>query len=290
MFTIFSSDPLHPKLVGKPVDTLGDFPMSITYSSAIKTACVLNGGANGGVTCFSVDHAKGLTPLGGLRPLPALHQTTPPLGPSLTTSDIVFNPSSSALFVTLKGDAGATPPKSGYIYAWPVQNGQVATTPVVNNLNTILMDFSINFLGSDNSAMITDPSFGASLVDVAYPSLKITEVHHVVVPFQGAACWGAYAARFNSAYIIDAGNPNITYIDPSTGATKGVIKYDPSARGGFDTAIDRTYMYILTGDSSVVVISLEGSNSGKTPTQVQKYSLTSKGVAGHWQGMAIYPS
>lgn len=289
MFKISPWDPLHPKLVGEPIDTMGEFPMSVAYSPHIKTACVLNGGAKSGVACFHADHAKGLTPLGGLRHI-ASNQTTPPLGPPLTTSDIVFNPSGTALFASVKGDAMAMPPKIGSIYAWPVHGDKVAMKPTVNQLDTIPMDFSIDFLGSDHKALITDPSFGASIVKVHYPSLKIEEKHHVVVPNQGAACWGAYAPRFDAAYIIDAGNPNITVINPESGRTKGVIKYDMSAKGGFDTAIDRTYMYVSTGASTVVVIDLEGSNHGKVSKQVQQYDLAKDGVKGHWQGMAIYPS
>jgi len=291
MFRISPLDPTHPELIGQPCNTMGDFPMSVTYSSVLKTACVLNGGAESGVACFHADHAKGLTPLGGLRPFPvSLNQTTPPTGPPMTASDIVFNPSSTALFATIKGDAMATPPKSGYIYAWPVHDGEVATEPVTNSLAALKMDFSIDFLGRDTSALITDPSFGASIVEVAYPSLEITELHHIVVPNQIAACWGAYAPRFDAAYIIDAGNTNITVVDPESGVMKGVIKLEMSAKGGFDTNIDRTWMYVLTGDSSVVVVDLEGSNPGKVAAQVQKYDLASEGVKGHWEGMAIYPS
>ena len=293
MFRIPSSDPLHPKLVGQPCDTMGDFPMSVAYSSVLKTACVLNGGAKGGVACFHADHSQGLTPLGGLRPLPGLHQTTPP-SPDFSTSDIVFNPSSTALFAMIKGDATGSPPKKpGYIYAWPVQNGRVAATAVVNSIEAIKVQFSMDFLGCDDRALVTDASYGASIVEIAYPSLTISEKHHIVVPYQGAACWGAYAERFNAAYIIDSARPNITVVDPESGAQKAVITYDMSEKGGFDTAIDRTYMYVLTGDSShasVVVIDLEGSNHGEVSSQVQKYSLAAEGVPTHWQGMAIYPS
>lgn len=265
--------------------------MSVTYSSALKTACVLNGGAKSGVACFYADHAKGITPLGGLRPFPVgLQQTTPPMGPPNTASDIVFNPSSTALFVTLKGDAMAMPPKSGYIYAWPVYDWEVGTEPVINSLDAIKVDFSIDFLGCDTRALVTDPSYGASIVEVAYPSLEITEVHHIAVPNQVGACWGAYSPRFEAAYIIDAGSTNFAIVDPESGAMKGTVKLDMSAGGGFDTKIDRTWMYVLTQDSSVVVVDLEGSNYGKAATQVQKYDLANYGVKGNWEGMAIYPS
>lgn len=37
MFLIDGGDPWHPKLVGKPADTLEEFPGSVAYSSSLKT-------------------------------------------------------------------------------------------------------------------------------------------------------------------------------------------------------------------------------------------------------------
>ena len=246
---------------------------------------MLNGGAKAGVACFQVDFHSGLSAADELRPLSAgFNATTPPTGPPLTTSDIVFNPSSSALFATVKGNAGATP-TPGYIYAWPVdKHEKVSKIPVISSPPTLIMDFSIDFLGSDNSALLTDPSFGGSIISISF-DLKVTDEHHTTITNQGAACWGAYSARFDSAYVVDSGHPNITILDPSSGAIKGVIQYENSAKGGFDTAIDRDWMYVLTGDSGVVVIEL-GNDGGK---QVQHFELTGQGPQGNWQGMAVWP-
>jgi hypothetical protein len=68
MFFIDKDDPYHPRLLNT-APTLGEFPSAVAYSSRLKTACVINGGAVGGVSCFSTDHAEGLTPVGGLRPI-----------------------------------------------------------------------------------------------------------------------------------------------------------------------------------------------------------------------------
>jgi hypothetical protein len=37
MFYIKPFDPLHPVLVGRPASTLGQFPMSVAYSSVLST-------------------------------------------------------------------------------------------------------------------------------------------------------------------------------------------------------------------------------------------------------------
>ena len=92
LFRISDSDPTSLMLVGSPVDTLGDFPVSVTYSAKCKTACVLNGGKRDGVSCFAVS-ATGLKPLDASpRPVGLGQSANPPTGPPSTASMIAFNP------------------------------------------------------------------------------------------------------------------------------------------------------------------------------------------------------
>jgi hypothetical protein len=245
----------------------------------------MNGGAIAGVTCFATDHAKGLTVLDkSTRPI-ALGQTTPPFGPTGTTSDLFFNPSCTALFATVKGD----PPGLGTFYIWPVYDGKVSETAKTQQIGDMLVIFGSAFEGSDSELLATDASYGASILYVS-PSFELTETAHTVIPGQVAICWGTYSSRFNSAYIFDVGNTNITVLDPVTGAVKDKIIMDPTAKGAFDNAIDRTWLYVLGGDASIEVISLLGENHGITPTQVQKFDLNYFGSRKGWQGFAIYPS
>jgi hypothetical protein len=37
MFFIDKDDPQHPTLIGKPADTLGEFPQAVAYSAHLKT-------------------------------------------------------------------------------------------------------------------------------------------------------------------------------------------------------------------------------------------------------------
>ena len=251
----------------------------------VLLACVVNGGANNGVACFSVHPEHGLFPIGVLRPLTNLHTTTPPIGPPNTVSEIIFNPSSTAVFVTIKGNPGP-PAVPGWIYAFDIEsNGRVSSNPVISCPPKLVMDFSISFLGSDTSALITDPTFGASIVSIT-PSLQVTETQHVTIPSQGASCWSVYSQQYNSVYVIDAGNPNITILAPGDGGIKGVIQYEVDALGGFDPIISRQWLYLLTKDSSIVILNLDSNGT----SEVQHYTLASEGPPSQWQGMSAYPA
>lgn len=96
-FHIPKENPAHPVLLGEPVDTVGTAPNTVAYSRKNKLACVANTGTKPGVQCFTVSDCDGLKPQGNLRPLPVFHQTSPPTGPPNTVSNILFNPSETAL-------------------------------------------------------------------------------------------------------------------------------------------------------------------------------------------------
>ena len=256
----------------------------------LTIACALNGGAIGGVTCFSTDHKKGLTVLDKApRSIsPFLNQTTPPIGPPGTGSNIFFNPASTALLAVVKGNPGTIPPTPSTFFVWPVIDGKVSTTAVVSSPSDLLVDFGGNFI-SDDSLLVTDASFGVALLTVT-SSWQVVEEVHTLVAGQIALCWTFYAPRFDTLYAFDAGRTLVTEIDPHSAAIKGHFKFDSIFRGGFDAAVDRTNLYILTGTGSVVVINLKGSNSGAVPTQVQAYNISADESTKMFQGMATYPS
>ena len=283
MFSISPQDPSHPKLLGRPQPTLGETPVSVSYSPKLKTgkpmppphytcrmliafpACVTNGGSPAGVTCFSAS-AKGLTPLGPLRLLPQTQladPTPPPPGPLVLTADVAFNPSSTALFVTFRSN-GALP---GSIYVFPVHNGQVGRTPVRSQFPGLGATFSLNFLAEGNSKELSDKRLivtnafvnqtGAALFEVAYPSLQVTEKTPVPLPGQQGTCWVAYDPRLSkSAYVMDAGQPQINVVDARTGVLEKRVSFTNGGQpvttgsGSFDTRIDREWVYVLTGGFS----------------------------------------
>lgn len=216
-------------------------------------------------------------------PLP-LTQTTPPVGPPGTGSDIVFNPSSTALFVTLKGD-GSNP---GYIFAFPIVSKQISSKPVISRPPELLLDFSLNFFDIDTKGIITDPAYGASIVSVA-SNFSVTVDKRVAIPGQGATCWSAYSSRFDAVFIFDGGKPNITTLDPKTGDVKYTITGAVGRGGSFDSVVSGEFLYVLQGAAGISVFSLLGSvGNGKTPKLVQSLDLSGLGSRQGWQGLAVY--
>lgn len=123
---------------------------------------MLNGGTKAGVSCFNVDPDHGLRAAGPLRSLgSAIDETTPPTGPPGSSSEILFNPTSSAVIVSIKGSG---PP--GYIVAFPVEYNQVSTAGVFNQVSDIKLDFAAIFINR-TSLFLVDPSFGASTRSIA---------------------------------------------------------------------------------------------------------------------------
>jgi hypothetical protein len=287
--SVFEIDPgnaLHPRLVGSPVDTLGQFPMSVDYSPQLKQACVLNGGADAGVACFSVDAWKGLSPLGPLRPLAKdiIDETTPPHGPPGSSGQILFNPDSTAVFASIKGNPESTPVKLGSLVAWPIIEGSVShADPTVTRLSGLVLDFGFTFT-DESTIFLVDPSFGAAILHVQLNFTLIEEVH-VAISGQVAACWTQQLGT--TLYAIDAGVPKIWTLDAGTGALTGAITVTaPGAAvnitGVFDSAINNGLMYSLTAENGISVTDLAEK------VTVQYLDLEGFGQREYYTGMAIW--
>jgi hypothetical protein len=249
-------------------------------------ACAINGGSVAGITCFSVSPEKGLKALGGLRPI-SIKQTTPPVGPPSTVSDIVFNPSQTALIATVKGDGTG----AGYIYAYPVSwDGSISTKPVISRPSELALEFSISFLGHDSSAVITDPSFGAAIVSVS-DKLEFTVTHKTPIAGEAAICWSTYAPQFDTIFILDGGVSNITLMDPRSGAIQGVVAGAADTAANLDAQLYGDKLYVLNGAPYVSVVDAEPlKQKGGVAKEVQNFDLSSLGSRQGFQGLAIYPS
>jgi hypothetical protein len=263
----------------------------VAYSPRHKLVCAVTTGTGASVTCFDLRDGGGLVRRGDSIPLPQIQQTTPPHGPDGTASDIVFNPSETALFVTIKSNSTTAP---GFIYALPVRTGGPVggSAAVVSRPPELNHDFSLTFL-SDSRAVISDTTFGAAILRIA-PDLTVTTEVKTVIPGQKAACWTLYAPEYDAIYVMDGTNPNVTVLDPSTGAIRYQLDGPADGLGAFDAAraVGGRYLYVLLGKAGIAVWDLEGSkgSAGKKPTLVQSLDLTSLGSRQGWQGLVAYPN
>ena len=290
LFTIDPWNPFHPRLVGSPVDTLGQFPISVDYSAKIQQACVLNGGAVAGVACFSVDPFRGLTASGSLRKLAAnvIDETTPPSGPQGSAAQVFFNPDSTAVFATVKGNPDSKPVKPGSFAAWPVVKGSVCEdNAVVTQDSNIILDFGFSFV-DETTVFLSDPSFGAAFLRTE-ANLSLVEEAHLVIPGQGAICWTQYWQPGGTLYAIDAGINQIHTISASTRTLESPIivtglESSANVSGVFDSAINNGLMYSLLDANGISVVDLAKK------VQVQYFDLEGFGSRQYYTGMATWPS
>ncbi|KAI1632399.1 hypothetical protein F4809DRAFT_93131 [Biscogniauxia mediterranea] len=284
LFTIPASDPYHPVPVGGPVYSGGDFPNTVAYSAPRGLACVANSGARSTVQCFAVT-PTGLHPVGGARmPLPLANQTTPPLGPPNTVSDIVFNPEGTALFVSVKGTAG----DPGYLYAYEVVDSNSTTFGAAVNPEAHVsrpaeldMNFSLTFLGSGARAFVSDPGFGGAFVDVGR-DLRASVSRPINVTGQAASCWSQYSEQFGAVYVFDGGVVDVTVLDAETMDARPKLMGPAAAGGKFDSAVAGKYLYTLDGAASITAYSLRESRV------LQTLDLSKFGNRQFFQGLAFY--
>lgn len=265
-------------LLGEPVDTVGNVPSTVAYSARHGLACVANTGSRPGVQCFEAKPCGALKARGPLMPLPVANQTAPVTGPANTVSDILFNPSESALFVVLKGDGVA----DGQVYAYRVEDGGVvAGEPVVSRLAGVPVAFGTAFT-SDASAVVSSPGFGGAFVDVS-PDLAVTVASAVAVEGQAAICWAAYSEALGSVYLLDGGSPAVTALDVAGKSIGQTLTGYEAGMGSFDAVVAGNMLYALQAAPAIAIIDLE--KPGDAPAVVD---LAHLGERASWTGMAYY--
>ncbi|KAL6915009.1 hypothetical protein FSST1_012769 [Fusarium sambucinum] len=276
-FHVSKNDPVHPKLIGQPVDTIGTTPNTVAYSSKHKVACVANTGTKPGVQCFSVSGSDGVKPVGGLRSLPVMNQTNPIMGPPNTVSNILFNPSETALFVVIKGDGM----QSGYIYAYKVENGIVSEQAVVSRPENLPIPFGMSF-SNDNSAVVSTPAYGAAFVSISKDYTVSTE-NVLNITTQMATCWTARSSETGSVYLLDAGVANINAVNQETKAISRTLPGYEQGMGNFDGIVSGSKLYVLQSAPAVAIFDLENPSYGP-----QVVDLKGLGNRASWTGMAAY--
>jgi hypothetical protein len=211
-------------MLGQPMSSGGEFPVSLAFNSAGDRLCVLNGGEVNGVKCFAVDGKTGLTGIPNTVRSLGLNLTTPAAGPAGTVSHILFNADGSQLLASVKG----TPPQPGFVAVWDVaQNGSLsAQFKAVPPPSGGVLPFGMNLIPGKNAVFVTDPAVGVEVISPAGATKNATAVS---VPGQGAICWTSYSAKTGSFYITDVIRSLVTEVGVSGNLSSSIVKVMSSA-------------------------------------------------------------
>lgn len=284
MFQISQENPSQLTMVGKPQSTGGEFPISVTYSSTLNIACVVNGGAVDGVSCFSVDknglHCLDDSP----RPL-GLAQKTPAVGPPGTVSHISFSQDSSALIVTVKGKPAIKDP--GFVAIYPVSYGVVSRHATKSSPAGTALPFGISNVSPGNF-IIADPSVGGAILSIDPKSFQVSTSSAIAVPGQVAICWSAFSPVTKSAYLADAGVNRIVEVDGTTGAIVAQLGLTNGNIGMFDIAASGNFLYALSPTANATHIVVMDISGGKgSIKEAQNFEVVGLGI-GTVMGLQAY--
>jgi len=294
MFFINPVNPLDIRMVGKPVSSGGEFPVSLAVSPSTGDVCVLNGGKVNGVSCFSVDSQRGMTPRGKFYSF-GLNATTPPSGPPNTVSHVLFSEDGSHLYASVKGTSPSTP---GFIATWQVaSDGSLSSTFKKTHppFGDGYLPFGIsNIPGSPNSIFVADPGLGATIYDLSGQKPAFSPLN---IEGQGSVCWIAYAESTKSYLVSDPTTNNIYEVsldsanDPTLINTYGLQNQTAPTDLAVASVLGKEYLYILSPPfSSFIVYELRKGAKSKL---LQSYAFESE-VSGvplepvNLSGAAVY--
>lgn len=292
LFTISSADPTVLRLVGKPVSTLGEFPVSVALSIKKKLACVANSGAKAGLACYRTSAKTGLTPLSEkLLTTFDIAQSTPAVGPLNTVSHTLFNADASALITTVKGDPTTNNP--GFVSVLPIQDACPVTPDIRSSPNGTAVLFGSVIIPSNRSSrssppvlFATDASFGATTLSLS-PSFEFSSLTKTTIAGQTATCWATFSALTRTAFVTDVLKNRLVEIDPSTGKILQTTTIANKNPGMIDLASAGQFIYALSpaspGIQGTVVVMEVGNGAARL---VQTFGSNAVGSAA--MGMAIF--
>ncbi|KAF7312266.1 hypothetical protein MIND_00239600 [Mycena indigotica] len=302
IFTIDKQNPSSLKMLGKPIGSGGEFPISVAINKAGNMVCALNGGSVSGVACFAVDSKKAtITPIANTVRSLSLNQTTPPSGqvPPGTASHVIFSPDDTQLIVSVKG----VPPTPGYLALWKISADSSLSTQysALKPAKGGLLPFSLTPIPGKSAILATDPGIGIDIFDFSSPAsngVAAAESSAFTIPGQGAVCWSSFSSKTGHAYVIDAGKALVSEISLDANLKPSIVaQYSQGAGAGtIDSEIatvgNTDFLYVLAANATAIkVLSLAPGKA--TPVQSVDLATPAKfaGLAlqgSYLQGMTTY--
>ncbi|KAF9481112.1 hypothetical protein BDN70DRAFT_831574 [Pholiota conissans] len=282
VFSINPNDATNLQMIGKPVGSGGEFPMSLTINKAGDTVCALNGGAINGVGCFKVDKTQGLVPISNTVRSLGLNQTTPATGPAGSASHIIFSEDNSQLIASVKG----VPPQPGFLAVWDVAaDGSLsADFKSVAPQSGGLLPFSMTVIAGKNAILATDAGLGFDIFD--FNAVNSTQGNSSstgdrssanAINGQSATCWSSFSPKTGNFFLTDIGTSTVTEVNVDANLNGTIVKQYPQTAGSgtidndVATINGKDFLYVLAANaSSIDVLALPAPGKG---TSLQKLDI-----------------
>ena len=290
MLAIDEADPTKLTMVGQPAAVPGEFLNTVAASDKNKVACAAATGAVAGISCASFS-AQGLGCMDDLRPID-LQQTTPPVGPTNTVSQVFFSNDESTLFTTVKGDPAVN--KTGFLGSFQVggqaggsAGASVSQQGTMSSPEGTAVLFGSSTIPNSNDLFATDASFGGAVLSVDPGTGAATVKGKATIDDQSATCWVAVSSMTGTAFVTDVGVNHIVEMSLTDASIQSVM--DLSANGDpglIDLKTAGNFLYALspgngTTPPAVTVMDLTSR------MQIQHFELQDMGVSKNAQGMAL---
>ncbi|KAF8896353.1 hypothetical protein BD779DRAFT_1608605 [Infundibulicybe gibba] len=260
-------------MLGRPVGSGGEFPVSLAINKAGNSLCALNGDF-----CFKIDKKLGLMPIPNTTRSLKLNQTTPATGPAGSASHVVFTEDNTQLVASVKG----VPPQPGFLAVWDVASDGSLSTDFQSRL--MLVGFDIFDFGNLNTAGSASNGTRSSAVGI---------------DGQSATCWSSFSPKTGNFYLTDIGTSIVTEVNVDENLRGTIVKqYN---QGNESATIDNDiasvgkndFMYVLAANATAInVLSLNGPGEAES---IQKVDIAAPAkVAGltisasNLQGMTTF--
>ncbi|KAJ7494743.1 hypothetical protein B0H11DRAFT_2003209 [Mycena galericulata] len=265
--SVFNIDPTNPtnlEMIGKPVGSGGEFPVSLAINEKGNMVCAVNGGFVNGVACYSVDKTKGLIPIANTVRSLKLNQTTPATGPAGSVSHVIFNEANTQLIASVKG----VPPTPGILAVWDI----AADGSLSEDFNAVqppkggLLPFGMAVIPGKNAILATDAGLGADVFDFsggAQSGVAAGQSSTLPIENQGATCWAARSQQTGNFYVTDIDTSEITEINVDDNLKPSIVAQYPQGNGtatiddDVATVNQKDFLYVLAANATnVKVLSL----------------------------------
>ena len=280
MLTIDTADPTKLTMIGQPISTMGDFPVTAAISPKNKIACVGNTGARAGIACFSIHAKTGLKPLMQSQIAFPIKQTTPPVGPFNTVSQVLFNQDESMLITTVKGDPAKN--TTGFLSMLPVQDGCPAKQDTRSSPAGTAVLFGTAAIPGSTDLLATDASFGAAVISTT--SSPPSVLHKATVAGQVATCWAAISPATKTAFVTDVAVNRIVEVNPASGKILQITDLKNGNPGMIDLVAGGKMVYALSPGNGTTAPAVAVIDVSKRPARsVQNFEP--KGAGKSSQGL-----